>query len=371
MIRVLHFVNLSVGGTGVSVMNYYRHIDRTRVQFDFLITADNRDDPERQSYFANEAKMLGANVYWRRLRPKQLIKNYRVLKRILRENPEIRVFHSHTGYAVRPAMDSLIAMLLRVPARIVYSSNDIRSQYSWRQRAVQPLLRFATTHWTAGSVAAGISMFGEKARKKLILIPRARDLNAYRYNPERRQMMRKELQVVDQYVILHVGRLVEQKNHTFLLDVFAHAQGMNPNMALLIVGEGELRHELIAKATELGLGDSVRFLGQREDIHNLMQAADLFVFPSLYEGLGGVAIEAQTAGLPCLLADTIPAAAKITELAEFLPINEGPMIWSQHIMEYRNFDRRDTVDAVRRAGYDINDAAKWLENLYLDAVGGA
>ena len=139
-------------------------------------------------------------------------------------------------------------------------------------------------------------------------------------------------------------------------------------MVLLVVGDGELWDELEKKSTLLNLGDKVRFLGQRDDVPDLLQAADIFVLPSLHEGLPGVAIEAQAAGLPCLLANTITKSAKVTEYIEFLSIDKGVEIWAERMLAYRDFCRLDTYEDVRKTGYDIHDAAKWLEEFYQDAL---
>ena len=361
MIRVLNVMGgLELGGAETTVMNYYRYIDRTKVQFDFLITIDEKN------YYEDEAISLGARIFRRPMRTRNPIKNARKLAKVLAENPEIRTVHIHNSSSV-VAIDCLIAMLRKLPIRVVHSHSALSSK-SLIHRAFQPLIRFATTHWVGCSVEAGRSMFGEKAwdcTNKAQIFMNARDLEFFRYNPDQRQQMRKRLQICNQLVVIHVGRLVAPKNQTFLLEAFSQAVKTKPDMILLIAGDGELHAQLVSKASELNLSGNIRFLGMRGDIPDLLQVADIFVLPSLYEGLPGVAIEAQAAGLPCLLSDTVSSESKITDLVGFLPINKGPEIWAERMLAYSDFNRRDTLEDVRKSGYDIRDEAKRLENFYL------
>jgi len=360
VIRVLNIMGgLDCGGLETTVMNYYRHIDRSKIQFDFLITIDGKN------YYEDEAISLGARIFRRPMRTKNPIGNMLGLARVLRQNADIRIIHIHNSSSV-VAIDAMLAMFYRIPMRIVHSHSVLPAS-PLIHKLFQPLLRITSTHWAGCSILAGKSLFGEKAwdRGSPCIIPNARDTDAIRYDAERRKIVRKELQLENQLVIIHVGRLVKEKNHGFLLEAFAYAIRKEPQIALLLVGDGELRPAIEDNAALLHLGENVRFLGQRDDVADLLQAADVFVLPSIREGLPGAAIEAQAVGLPCLLVDSISPECRITELAWFLPIDRGPEIWAESILSCKSIDRHDTQEEIRNAGYDIHDAAKWLEEFYL------
>jgi glycosyltransferase involved in cell wall biosynthesis len=363
---VLNVISLGLGGVETTVMNYYRHIDHTKVQFDFFLQCRKRK--KNPKYYEKEAVLLGANVYRRPLNKYLFPMGAFGFVRLLKQNPEIKIVHVHHQVSVYPTIVLLLSQLAGVQVRIAYSSNDERAKKRILHRLFRPLLCKTATHLAACSEDAASSMFGEKAGDEVIIIPRARDLSVYRYDLEKRNSMRKSLELGDNFVVVNVGRTVKQKNQNFLLEAFSRALEQNPNMILIIVGDGKLLMELKERAAALGLGGKVRLLGRRDDVPDLLQAADLFAFPSLHEGLGAAVIEAQAAGLPCLIADTVPKEAKVTDLAEFLPIGKGVDIWTERILSYLSFERKDTMDDVRQAGYDIHDSVKWLEELYINAV---
>jgi len=350
------------------VMNYYRHIDRSKVQFDFFISSYEQNFT--RAYYEEEALSLGANIYRKPIKLYRPIKGMLGFIRLLKAHLEIKIVHVHDSNSIYPAKILLLSKLAGIPVRIAYSSSDERSQKRVSHKLMQLILRASATHYTAGSKEACLSMFGDKSANRFVKIPRARDLKVFRYDKTLRDSVRRELQLEDKLVIINVGRLDRVKNQTFLLDAFACAIKDNKEIILLFAGEGNQQPELLNKVAELQLNDNVRFLGTRNDVPNLLQAADIFALPSLYEGMPGAAIEAQAAGLPCLLSDTISPEIKITGLVEFLPIDKGPGVWAERILANKNFDRRDTTEDVRSAGYDIRDAAKWLEEFYLDLTGG-
>ena len=360
MIRVLNMINLDCGGAETTVMNFYRNIDRSRVQFDFLVTDDGREH-----YYEAEAISLGARVFPRPMRTRHPIRNTLVLYKILKENPDIRIIHIH-NYLSFVAVDTLLTMFLGVPVRIAHSRSAI-PRASVIHRFFQPLLRATATHWFACSTEAGISLFGKDApnHRKFVFYPNARDIEQLRLNTKNRNNVRQALKLGSKAVLLHIGRLNVAKNQFFLLEACSAAIRINPDLVLLIAGDGELREELENAAAKLGLGSTVRFLGFRDDIPDLLHAADMFVLPSLFEGLPGGAIEAQAAGLPCLLSNTITRETKVTNNVEFLPIDKGTSVWAERMANCHTYSRNDAIDDVRRAGYDIVDAAKRLTEFYI------
>ena len=369
MIRVLHVIQLHLGGAETTVMNYYRNIDRTKVQFDFLYITDEPEDVIH--YYQNEAISLGARIFYTPFSNKKLFKKVLSLYKIFKENPEIKKIHIHRDNSPGAAKLALLSMIFGIKVRIAHSPTAM-PQTTLSHKIFQPMLRFAATHWFAYSTEAGESLFGKNKwkGKKAIFFYNARDLMQFRFSEERRQQIRKTLSIKSiQTVLLNIGRLEPIKNQGFLLDAFAIAIQRKPELLLLFAGvdQGE-KAKLIRKAEMLEIEHAVRFLGERDDIPELFQAADLFLLPSLHEGLPGVVIEAQAAGLPCLLSDTITKECKITELVEFLPINNGASIWADRIIEFKPSTRYDTIDEVKKAGFEIKDAAKKLEEFYLTTV---
>ncbi len=206
-------------------------------------------------------------------------------------------------------------------------------------------------------------MFGEGYKKKNVeIVSNGIEVEKYRYNSEVRDRVRSELGLEGKYVFGHVGRFAEQKNHKFLLDIFKAYS--DENAVLLLVGIGPLQDSMKEYATTLGIDSRVRFLGIRHDINELMQAMDMFLFPSIYEGLGIVAIEAQAAGLPVIASDKVPDEAGITDIISFLPLDSTD-VWCKEINRLRNsYVRRDTMEEIKAAGYDIRDTAARLDGVY-------
>ena len=362
MIRVLHVLpwGLVLGGVETTVMNYYRVIDRTRVQFDFFTPDDI--EKSREQVYADEAKALGARIFRHPTHRKHPVKSTIKLYRTLKEHPDLSVVHIYGSISLFPFLSAFAALLAGIRIRIVYSSIT-QPRHPFIHRLFRPPLTMVATHWTACSAEAGVHMFGKKAKDRCSIAKRARVLEAFCYDDKHRNKVRNEMNLSGQ-VIVHVGRMAKRKNHSFLIEAFHRALKDKQDMILLLVGDGELKEQLIEKVHELQLEDKVKFLGRRDDILDILQAADVFVLPSFYEGLPGVSIEAQAAGLPCLLADTISKEAKITDPVEFLPICEGPDIWAERMLAYTGYKRCDTSEELRRAGYDVNYAVKSLEELY-------
>jgi len=361
MMRVLHILgSLDVGGAETVIMDYYRNIDRSKIQFDFLLANDG------VSYYEEEAVSLGARIFKRPLRSKRPFKNCYEFSRVLKKNKDIDIIHIHHNSSIA-SIDCTIARLKGVKIRIVHSHSTSALNME-RHKWLLPLLRKNTTHHFCCSIDAGIAMFGEGYEHKLTFVPNARNLSVFKYNLQRRNEMRNELNIGDKYAIINVGRLIEQKNHTFLLDVLYDALKIQKDIVLLIVGEGKLRDELIAKAKSLGIYDSVQFLGLRSDVADILQASDIYVAPSLVEGLNMAAIEAQATGLPTLLSDVHPKESQVTGNVEYLSINGERDAWVNGILAYQNHERHDTHSDNRIFKYDILEASKCLEVLYFDII---
>ena len=365
MIRILHCTGLDLGGAETTLMNYYRNIDKSKVQFDFFVGSS-----DIKRHYEDEAISLGAKIYkytYRWWRVNELIRFMMYFVGVFKNNREIKAIHIHHYIPTLVVPLLMLAYFARVPVRIVYSTAQM-PKAGLKQKLFRPMVRVLSTHWLCGSMKAGISLFGEKYKDKLIISPRARDIELFRYDLTQRNVMRNNLGISDRFVLLHVGRLHEQKNHAFLFEILPEVLKKCPNLVLLVVGTGHLHEPLMKKVSELELSEVVHFLGTRNDVSDLMQAADIFLMPSLFEGLPGAAVEAQAAGLPCLLADTISKEAKIIKPVEFLPIDKSVDIWAERILAYQNYERSSTTETLRQAGYDIRNASKNLEAFYISEV---
>lgn len=358
-IRILHVVTyMGRGGLESMIMNYYRRIDRSKVQFDFLVHRDFRAD------YDDEIEALGGRIF----RIPRLVpwsKNYlHALEAFFHSHPAYKIVHVH--------QDCLSSVILKVakkcgvPVRIAHSHNsnqDKNLKYLIKLFYKKQIPTYATQLF-ACSKEAGNWMFGGASYR---VLNNAIDATQYRFDAERREQMRWALGIDEHtFVAGHVGRFHPQKNHAFLLDVFAKVKKQSADSVLLLVGDGDLRAKMEQKAASLGISDSIIFTGIRSDVPDLMQAMDCFVFPSHYEGLALVAVEAQAAGLPCIVSDGVPKECVKTNLVRHLPLSSGTVHWAEEILKTPINSHRDIREQIVQSGYDIEANAQWLQNFYLE-----
>lgn len=359
-IRVAQIVGkMNGGGVEAVVMNYYRHIDRSKVQFDFLIDSDSSLVPRE------EIESLGGRVF--EIPPYQHVIEYqRELQRLFREEGW-KIVHSHiNALSVFPLR---AAKKAGVPVRIAHShSTSGKGEYA--KNALKAVLKTQSnrypTHRFACSKFAGEWLFGKAAHFEVVY--NAIDLDRFRFNVEARAEARADLGLVDnQFAIGHVGRFTAQKNHVFLIDVFTEVAKRRDDAVLLLVGTGEAGASVKALVDERGLTDRVKFLGQRSDVNRLYQAFDAFVLPSLYEGLCLVGVEAQVSGLPCLLSDAITREVDVTGECKFLSI-DSPVVWADEIdslLQY-SYEGRLSISSGQFADYNVELQGERLTRKYLD-----
>ncbi len=223
------------------------------------------------------------------------------------------------------------------------------------------------THLFMCGAESGRWLYGKENENRFIMLNNAVDASAYTYNPAKRTEMRLQLELTDELAVGHVGRFNQQKNHPFLLEIFAALLKKEPNAVLLLVGGGTDMQRIQAKAQTLGVAEKVRFLGVRSDVTDLMQAMDVFVFPSLYEGLGIALIEAQAAGLPCVVSDTIPHEAYLTDLVDSESLSAPAEKWAEKILAKQAIPRTDRRTEIAAHGFDITTEAVKLQEFYINA----
>lgn len=354
MERILQVVTyMGRGGIETMLMNHYRRIDRTKVQFDFLVHRDFRAD------FDDEIEALGGRIF--RIPPMNPASaSYRKALSDFFRKHSYRVVHCHLNYMSGVVLAA--AKKAGVPVRIAHAHTASMNP-GWKQYVRQLckyLIPSTATHLLACSTNAGKSVFGNRPFR---LMPNAIDADAFRFSEIVRQEMRAELGLGEHFTIMHVGRLTYPKNHTFLLDAFGHFLEKDPEAKLVLVGDGELREAVEQKVNQLP-ENSVLLLGTRNDIPKLLQAADVFAFPSRFEGLPVTMIEAQAAGLHCVMSDTITDECVVTGLVTRLPITD-PQMWAEEILKKRGTVRTDRLAEIQAAGYDITSAAETLTRFYL------
>lgn len=356
-IRILQIVSyMQRRGLETLLMNCMRRMDRSVVQFDFIVHRQFRAD------YDDEIEALGGRIY-RLPRLNPFDPRYKkALRDFFRDHPEYRIVHCHLD--CMSALPLAAAKEAGVPVRIAHahSSSQDRDLKYLLKRHYMKKIPAAATHFFACSDEAGRWMFpGQSVR----LIRNGIDTAAFAFDPETRTAMRRELELGDALTLGHVGRLIGVKNHGFLLEVFAALHALRPDAQLLLVGNGPLEEKLKQQTRQLGLQDHVRFLGVRADVADVMQAMDVFVLPSLYEGLSLTSVEAQAAGLPCIFADTVTTECQMTEQVRFLPLNDRER-WAREILSCAGLPRSADCSGIVDAGYDITTTANELQQFYLD-----
>lgn len=355
-IRIAHIIGKWLGGGVESVvMNYYRHIDKTKIQFDFICDEDSTNIPYE------EIEKLGGRVIL--IPPYQKVfKYHKTLKKVLKDG-NYKIVHSHIN--TLSVFSLFAAKCAGVPTRIAHSHSTTNKR-EWKKNLIKqvlrPFSRLFATDYMACSELAGRWLFGNKAFDKgeVYILNNAIELNKFTYKEEYRKKHRKELGISDDTLVIgHVGRFVEQKNHRFLIDIFNEVHKKNNNSVLLLVGQGPLEEEIKEKVDKLGLTDSVKFLGQRSDVNELYSAMDVFLFPSLYEGLGMVLIEAQVAGCKCIASDVIPTDAKITNNLIFLNLIDSSELWAS-LVKFDN--NRSVINNIKK--YNICEEVVRLYQFY-------
>lgn len=358
-IRVLQVVtNMDRGGLETMLMNYYRHIDRTLVQFDFLT---HRDIPA--AYDAEIRSLGGVIFHLPKLNPMSV--SYRkALHHFFGMHQEYCIVHSHldctSAYPLRAAAKA------RVPNRIahVHSTNqDKNLKYPIKMGLKKLIPHYATELFACGD-AAGRWAFPNKT---YTVMKNAVDSCLYLPDENRRTDMRKELGIADnEMVVGHVGRFNPSKNHAFMIDLFLAVTKIVPNAKLLLVGDGDGRKNVERKVKMLNLSQNVIFTGIRSDVSYLMQAMDIFLLPSLYEGLPVTIVEAQASGLPCVISGNVPRDCVIVDdRVASVSLSADPETWANEIVRAAKSGRINCQQQIIASGYDINSCAAWLEDYYL------
>lgn len=348
-IRVLHCVaGLGRGGYETFIMNVYRHIDRSKVQFDFLYSFDG--------IFVEEIKSLGGRVYQIPfITQKGPFVYHKAVRDFFKVHPEYRIVHSH--------MDKFSGLILEcakeagIPVRIAHSHSTknegglafqlVKDYYG---KKVLP----NCTDMLACSNEAYCWMFGETDTPRVV--KNGVDTSLFTNADCRRS---------DRFTVVNVGRFTQAKNHEFLLDIFSALYQMEDTARLVLAGTGALMEQTRKKAQSLGLEAAVTFLGDCNDVAGLLTTADVLCMPSLFEGLPVSLVETQAAGVPCVVSDRVPREADITGTVTFLPLEASPKVWAEELLKHKHQEKPDNRQKIIDAGYDIHHTAQVLQEFYL------
>lgn len=370
-IRVLHILHtMNRGGTENAIMNYYRHIDRDKVQFDFLLT-----DPEKCA-FEDEIIELGGMVH--RI-PKLTMTNpipyIKGVNNFFKAHPEYQIVHSHTSS--KSVFPLYIAKKHNIPVRICHSHNT--QSESGLKGVIRNFLKIplkkVATHYFACGIKAAEWLYGQNftAKHSVSIIRNVIEGDKFSFNPQIRQIIRNKLAIDDQCIVIGLAaRFNVQKNHLFAIDIFNELKQLFPHSKLILIGDGELRAQITDKVNSLGLGNDVIFAGVVPNVYDYEQAIDLFLLPSLYEGLPLSIIEAQISGLKCFTsANRVSEESSVTNLVSYLPLERGAKYWAEEIYKAKDYNRYDRLDEIKKAGYDAKTSAIQLQNIYIELYNNA
>lgn len=359
MKRILCILSaLTAGGAETFLMKIYRVLPQDAYQLDFIVSEDN-------GCYTEEVLRRGGRIFKIPKRTENLYGAMKGITDVVREN-RYEVVLKLGNYPI--AGFDLIAARLGGAKKLAMRSCNALTGLSAKERFVNALLRLvlnaAANVKLAPSVLAAEFTFGKRhAHKDVHILHNGLDLNTFRFDPAGRESVRREFSAEDKLVVGHIGRFHKQKNHQKLLEIFAAIRKRRDDAVLLLVGVGELEADIRNRAEELGLEASVIFAGQRFDIPQVLSAMDVFVFPSLHEGMPNTVIEAQSTGLGCVIADTITREAELTGLVEYLSLETSNDEWAEVALTLAARERPNTTVRLIEQGYNIESAAEELLRL--------
>lgn len=363
-VKVLYFVDRMLrGGIQTFVIENLKHMDKKNLQIDFLLLDDGK-----VYELEEELRNLGSTVYklegiWLKA-PWDFVKYCRAIDKFFKEHHDYKVVHMHSSS--KNFMVLKKAKQYGIKIRVAHSHNiDFQSKNKFKiiigNLFKRPLKKYAT-HYFACSKLAGEWLFGNE---KVTVIHNAVDYKKFKFNEMKRNELRKELGIENKLVIGNVGRFTNQKNHTFLIDIFEEIHKQNKNAVLMLVGNGEKEEEIRKKVEHLELQNNVLFLGFKNNVNEYMWTMDCFVFPSVFEGLGLVLIEAQAIGMKCFTSkDVVPKEAQVSELLEYISLEKTAKEWAEIILK-KDLTRIDIKQDLEDKKYLIEQTAEELEKFYL------
>lgn len=372
-IRILQvFTIMNRGGAESMIMNYYRELDKTKIQFDFLVHR------QEKAAFDDEIESMGGKIYSvKAINPIKPESYYNELRAFFNEHPEYKIVHSHLN--TFSCFVLKIAKEFNIPCRIAHAhiaiekvrlfsiltskSNFIEGVKNFMKLRLKKKIHKYPTHYFSCGDKAGEWLFGKDV--EFYTMNNAIDTDKFLINNRIRSKYRTEFNVGDNWVFGHIGRFNTQKNHLFLLQIFSEVIKIKENARLFLIGDGNLRKEIELEINRLNLGDQVTLLGVRSDVPDLFQMFDVFVFPSLYEGLPVTLIEAQASGLQIFASNTITDEVILTDDVTFIALNKSPQKWAEEIIKSYGTSKANNRSKIVDGNYDIVSNTRAIEQFYL------
>ena len=366
MIKVLQFVATvgSPGGVQSLLKSYYDNIDHSKVHFDFAVF--DKEDCGFEHYF----KDLGCKIYYVPPKKNGLKEHIEAIKKIF-ENEKYDIVHTHQNF--RGLLTIYEAKKYKIPVRIVQSHRS-NAPETLKIRIIRFFCTFfikkMSTDWWACGKDAAIWMFGKRAYKsnRVFILNNAIDVTKFDYDEQKRKKLRQELNIEKNFVIGLVGRFFYQKNHKLLINIFEQLLRKNSDARLLLIGNGELENEIKELVHNKNMDDYVIFAGAKTNVSDYLQAMDVFVLTSYFEGLPIVLIEAQSAGLPCVTSRKITDEMKVTDLVHYVENYNNIDEWTKKIVNFYNFERKSYLNEMKSSNYYIKNEAKKLEKKYQERI---
>ena len=376
LIRILHiFTCMDRGGAETMIMNYYRAMDRSKIQFDFLVHKTTRGE------YDDEIKSLGGRIFVvDKVNPLFPFPYFQKLTTFFKQHPEYKIIHAHLNaftyfpfsiakknnitcriihaHIAKNNVDFKMVVLLKI-SLIAYIKDRIHNYI--KKRAVR-----SATKYVACGEKAGQWLFGQASFE---IIPNAVSLLNFKENLTKKEEYQRKAGLKETDIVIgHVGSFTDQKNHFYLLNIFLELLKVQPKAKLLLVGDGPLKKAIQKKAFSNQISNKIIFLGKQSDVHYWYQVMDIFVFPSLYEGFPMVLIEAQASGVPIIASSEISEEVNITKTINFLSVNEPEVKWVEEIVQHVKKTKFDHIKKLKERGYDIKSNAKQIESFYLNMI---
>lgn len=361
MKRILFIAqHLNRAGTEAFMMNVFRGIDHSRFQVDFLLYT------RKQTDYSKEVEAAGCKVWRVPSRRESPLGWYSSLYHFFKNHASEYVAIHYCGNGLTAIAPIILAYLYHIPIRIAHSHNS--SSEGLHNKLLhllnRGLAKRLTTHHFACSTLAAKWFFGNSPA---VIIRNGINTESFSFNPDLRRGVREQLGISPQTTVIgHVGRFEKEKNHTFILDIFYEYQKLHADSLLMLIGVGSMMQAVKQKASQLGISAKVMFMNERSDVHQLLQAMDLFLMPSLFEGQPFVLIEAQCAGLPCLVSDVINSDICLTDNIESMSLAHPADAWACRIKDIlQNYTRKDESETIEQKGYSTASTIRYLEQVYL------
>jgi len=367
---LLLFTVMNRGGAETMIMNYYRRLNRSKIQFDFMVHRQER------GAFDDEIESLGGRIYRMiPIYPQNFVRYKKMLHNFFAEHKEYQIIHSHMSelgyFAFKEAAKA------GVPHRICHAHNapDFSREglFEWLKLPLRLYfihgIRKYTNHFFVCSHIAGLWLYGKKHEDKFVFMKNAIDTRVFDYHKEEAIALKKKYNLNDKFIICHIGRFNQQKNHSFLIDIFEQIHLQVPESELLLIGDGRLRKSIETKVHNKNLDNSVRFMGQRDDVPSLLKASDILLFPSIYEGLSVVLVEAQSSGIKCVITDTLAEETVICpQNVVKLSLKNSPQKWAEAVIKLKGYSREDVTRSVCEQGWDISTTVSDIESYYINLI---